>query len=90
MKNLVWFLLGVAGGFVAAHVINKIRAATRSSPRSTRASRSSPTASATRTASRRPAIVGTWSMSRQDRRRREAVDAAKDAASDAVDAAADA
>ena len=23
MKNVVWFLLGVAGGFVAAHVVNK-------------------------------------------------------------------
>jgi hypothetical protein len=23
MKNLVWFLLGIAGGFVAAHFMNK-------------------------------------------------------------------
>jgi len=23
MKNLVWFLLGVAGGFVVAHLVNK-------------------------------------------------------------------
>ena len=54
MRNVLWFLLGVIGGFVAAHVMNKDPRGHEVSPTSTPASRSSPTASATRTASRKP------------------------------------